>query len=421
MGSELAICGGKPMRKASFPMWPVYGENEKDALARVICSGKWGRLDGNEVARFERRFAAYQGAKYGIAVTSGTVALRIALLAMGIQPGDEVIVPAYTFMVTATCVIESNATPIFVDIEPDTYNISPKAIEAAITDRTKAIIPVHFGGLSANMDAIMSIAKQNNLTVIEDAAHAHGAEYKGRHLGSIGHIGCFSFQSTKNLSSGEGGIITTCDDKLAVACRSIHNCGRVEQRQQHKHYTISGNYRMTEFQGAILNSQLDRLDQQCTKREQNGKYLAKCLSQIPGIEPQARGCCETRHSYHLFIFRYDKSTFGIPRNVFVKAANAEGIPIREGYSLPLYRQPVFVNKAFGPYTGCFSTKPELDYTKVSCPVTEKACYSEGMWVLQEVLLGSQADMDYIIRTFEKIYKYRDELRTYPTFVGPPHV
>ncbi|GAG06868.1 unnamed protein product, partial [marine sediment metagenome] len=270
-----------------------YDENEKSALAKVVCSGKWGRLDGSEVSRFERHFAAYQGAKHGIAVTSGTVALRIALLAMGIRPGDEVIVPAYTFMATATCVIESNATPIFVDIEPDTYNIAPKAIEAAITDRTKAIIPVHFGGLSADMDTIMSIAKQNNLTVIEDAAHAHGAEYKGRRLGSIGHMGCFSFQSTKNLNSGEGGIITTCDDKLAVACRSIHNCGRVEQGQCYKYHTISGNYRMTEFQGAILNSQLDRLDQQCTRREQNGKYLAERLSQIPGIEPQARRCCET--------------------------------------------------------------------------------------------------------------------------------
>src|SRR5436190_2466974 len=190
--SQLALHGGTPIRTAPFPQWPVFDANEEQALLRALRSRKWGKLDGEEVQQFEKSFAAYCGCKHGIAVVNGTVSLRVALLASGINAGDEVIVPPYTFLATASAVIEANATPIFVDIDRETFNISPAAIEKAITPRTRAIIPVHLGGLVCDMDAIMAIAKKHNLVVIEDAAHAHGSEYKGRRAGSLGHMGSFS-------------------------------------------------------------------------------------------------------------------------------------------------------------------------------------------------------------------------------------
>lgn len=193
----------------------------------ALRSGKWGRLAGEQVAEFERRFAAMHGCRHGIAVVNGTVSLRIALMAAGLQAEDEVIVPAYTFLSTATAVVEANCVPVFVDIDLATFNMDPHAVEAAITPRTRAIIPVHFAGQPADMDALLAIAKRHGLFVLEDAAHAHGASWRDQPAGSIGACGSFSFQSSKNLTAGEGGIIVTSDDALAAACRSIHNCGRV--------------------------------------------------------------------------------------------------------------------------------------------------------------------------------------------------
>ena len=409
MSRQLAISGGDPVRTAGFPSWPIYGKPEEEALLRVLHSGKWGRQDGEEVATFERRFAEYQNADHGVAVVNGTVALRIALLAAGIEAGDEVIVPPFTFLATASAVLEANATPIFVDIEPDTYNIDPNTIEQAITSRTRAIIPVHLAGLPADMDAIMAIARRHHLVVIEDAAHAHGAEYKGRRVGSIGELGCFSFQSSKNLCSGEGGIITTCNERLYETCKSMQNCGRVPGGAWYEHYVICGNYRLSEFHGAILNCQFDRLEEQAQRREENGKYLAGRLSEVPGIAPQARGPDATRQGYHLFIFRYDPSVYGVQRGTFIKALGAEGIPAAEGYVIPLHRQVLFTAKAFGPYTACFDTRPDLDYTRVSLPVCDRASSTEGAWLYQSLLLGSKADMDDIAAAFEKIHRHRSEL------------
>ena len=249
MVEALAIHGGRPVRTKPFPAWPIFGEEEEQALIRALRSGKWGRTAGDEVAKFEEQYAQYHQAKQGIAVVNGTVALRISMLAAGIQAGDEVIVPPYTFLATASAVIEANATPVFADLELETFNIDPRAVEAAVTPRTRAIMPVHLAGLSVNMDAIMEIARRHDLVVIEDACHAHGAEYKGRRLGSIGHLGVFSFQSSKNLTSGEGGIILTNDDALAARCRTIHNCGRLAGGAWYEHHAIGGNYRLSEFQG----------------------------------------------------------------------------------------------------------------------------------------------------------------------------
>ena len=331
MSHTLALRASKPIPTRPFTSWPVFGKPEEKRLLRTLRSGKWGRLDGSEVAEFEGRFAAMHGCKHGIAVVNGSVSLRIALLAAGIRAEEEVIVPPYTFFSTASSVIEANAVPVFADIDLDTFNLDLKAVEAAITPRTRAIIPVHFAGQPVEMDPLMALAKKRKLIVIEDAAHAHGASYKHRPAGSVGDMASFSFQSSKNLTSGEGGIITTNDDALAASCRSIHNCGRVPGGVWYEHHVISSNHRLGEFQGALLNAQLDRLEAQTRTRDRNGRHLVARLASIPGVHPQHRPDSCTRHSYHLFMLRLDATRFGAPREAVLKALQAEGIPC----SLPL--------------------------------------------------------------------------------------
>ncbi|MBI2924864.1 MAG: DegT/DnrJ/EryC1/StrS family aminotransferase [Verrucomicrobia bacterium] len=404
MSQTLALFGGTPIRTRPFTAWPVFGKAEEKRLLRVLRSGKWGRLHGPEVAEFERRFAAMHGCKHGIAVANGTVSLRIALLAAGIRAEDEVIVPPYTFFSTASAVVEANAIPVFADIDLDTFNLDPKAVEAAFTPRTRAIIPVHFAGQPADMDALLVIARKRKLIVIEDAAHAHGASYKGRPAGSIGHLGSFSFQSSKNMTAGEGGIITTNDDALAEACRSIHNCGRIPSGVWYEHHVISGNYRLGEFQGAVLNAQLDRLESQAETRDRNGQYLTARISKLPGLHPQKRPAACTRHSHHLFMLRVDPNAFGAPRAAVLKALQAEGIPCSGGYGFSLHRQPMFRNKAFGPYLPKASAK--LDYRKTRCPNSDLLCHEQCVWLEQSLFLGSRADMDDIAHAFEKVYENR---------------
>ena len=283
--TTLALHGGKPIRSKSYPNWPDFDQSDEQALLDVLRSAKWGRHLGTQVDAFEAAFATYQGARFGVAVMNGSVALRIALLAAGIQAGDEVIVPAYTFIATASAVIEVNAIPVFCDIDPHTYCLSPADLERALTQRTRAIIPVHFAGQSAQMDVIMPLAEKHNLVVIEDAAHAHGAEFEGQRLGSIGDFGCFSFQASKNLTAGEGGIILTNEERYERLCRALHTCGRYPEGQWYEHFLPGGNYRLTEFQAALLLSQLARLENQTVRRNTNGLYLNERLSEIPGIQP----------------------------------------------------------------------------------------------------------------------------------------
>ncbi len=405
--AKLALHGGDRVRTAPFTQWPVYGAAEEQRLLEVLHSGKWGRLAGPQVAEFEQRFAAFHGCRHGIAVVNGTVSLRIALMAAGIQANDEVIVPPYTFLATATAVVEANAVPVFADIDLATFNLDPVAVAAAITPRTRAIIVVHMAGQPVELGAILAIAKQHNLVVIEDAAHAHGAIYEGQGVGSVGHLGSFSFQSSKNLTSGEGGIVVTNDDDLAAACRSIQNCGRIAGGLWYEHHVMSANYRLGEFQGAILNAQLDRLEEQTIMRDRNGQYLAARLRQIPGIHPQVRTTATTRHSYHLFLFRIDATAFGAPRAAILQALSAEGIPVSGGYALPLYRQPLFLNRAFGPYLP--EIRQSLDYASVRCPNCETICARQGAWLEQSLFLGPQADMDDIARAFEKVHRQRHAL------------
>jgi dTDP-4-amino-4,6-dideoxygalactose transaminase len=304
-------------------------------------------------------------------------------------------------------VVEANMVPVFADIDLATFNLDPKAFEAAITPRTRAVIPVHFAGQPADMRGIMAIARKHKLIVMEDAAHAHGASYRNRPAGSIGHLASFSFQSSKNMTAGEGGIITTNDGTLAAACRSMHNCGRVPEGVWYEHHVISGNYRLGEFQGAILNAQLDRLEAQTKTRDRNGRYLDARLAALPGLHPQKRPADCTRHSYHLFMLRLDGQEFGVPRAAVLKALQAEGIPCSGGYGFSLFRQHMFRRKAFGPFLPKEAVR--LNYAKVSCPNSDLICREQCIWLEQSIFLGNRADMDDIARAFEKVYEHRDEL------------
>ncbi len=404
---ELALFGGARMRTEPFVQWPVFGPAEEERLLEALRSGLWGKLHGPQVAEFEGRFAAMHACKHAIGVVNGTVSLRIALIAAGLEAGDEVIVPPYTFLATATAVVEANAVPVFADIELETFNLSLEAARAAVTPRTKAIIPVHMAGQPADMEGFMALAREHNLVVIEDAAHAHAALHNGRPAGSLAHIGSFSFQSSKNLTCGEGGIITTNDAQLAAACRSIHNCGRVEGGVWYEHHVMSANYRLGEFQGAVLNAQLQRLEEQTIRRDRNGQALAERLRRIPGIHPQKRTAQTSRHSYHLFLFRILQREFGASRQAVLKALAAEGIPVSAGYAMPLYRQPLFMNKAFGPYLGHIARG--LNYGTVCCPNAELICGQQGAWLEQNLLLGSEQDVEDIARAFEKVYRHRAQL------------
>jgi dTDP-4-amino-4,6-dideoxygalactose transaminase len=399
MKNDLAINGGSKTVTKKFP-WPLFDDTDVQAVAQVVESGQWGNPDCRGlVEKFEQEFAKYCGSKYAISCVNGSVALRLALIASGVRPGDEVIVPPYTFIATATIVIEANCVPVFVDIDPDTYNLDASKIEAAITERTKAIIPVHFAGLACDMDRIMAIARKYKLFVIEDAAHAHGGEYKGKKLGSIGDAGCFSFQSSKNLNAGEGGLIVTNNEKLFDMMNSLRNVGRVKDGQWYEHHYIGCNYRITQFQAALLSQQLTRLEEQTRLRDENGKYLSKLLEPIGGITPLTRGHGETIHTYHLFIFRYDKSKFGgLSKKEFSEMLAAEGVPSFMGYPKPIYEQPLFQQKNFM----CYAIPEHVDYSNVHCPISERACYEEAIWILQHAMLGTSEDMEQFAEAIKKI-------------------
>jgi len=402
--SNLAIKGGKPVRSKPWPRWPIFDEREKEKLLEVLESGLWG-VGGSKNDEFAEKFAKYQGAKYGITCFNGSVALEIALRALDIGYGDEVITTPYTFIATVQSILYVDAKPVFVDIEEETYNIDPGKIEEAISDKTKAIMPVHIGGAPANMDEIMRIAKKYDLYVIEDAAQAHGARWGDKGVGTIGEFGTFSFQSSKNVTAGEGGIVLTNDEELASKAWSYMNCGRVKSGLWYQHVILGANYRMTEFQAAILLAQLERADELFRKREKNARYLAKRLEEIEGITP-LRYPSKARSAYHIFIFKYNKEYFyNIPRSTFIEALKAEGIPVSPGYTIPLYRMPAVKNfklpwdKNFNEYC-----------SKLYLTNTEKACSEEALWLKQTIFLAEEEDMDDIADAIIKIKRNIEELR-----------
>ncbi len=405
---QLAIRGGKPVCPPSFDRWPIWGREEEEALLRALHSGKWGALHGEEVKKFEKEFAGFQGADHAVAVNSGTAALQVALRAAGIPAGAEVILPAYTFVASATAILDNCAIPVFVDIDPETYTIDPQAVEAAINENTAAIMPVHFAGRPADMDALEKIAADHELILIEDAAQAWGASWRGRGVGSTGFAGGFSFQSSKNINAGEGGIILTSEEETIGLLRSFSNCGRLESGLWYAHYNNGGNYRMTEFQGALLREQLRRYPRQLERRQQNCALLNEKLAHLPGISPLPVDSRITSHACHLYIFRYSPSAFDmLAKDQFVKALQAEGVPCSGGYSLPLYEQPLFRNRNFGPFSEVMQAAP--NYAEQDLPHTRSACQEQAVWIRQSALLAPEEDILRIVSAIEKIYENRHEL------------
>lgn len=412
--NKLALVGGTPVRTKPFPAWPQFDEREVEAVASVVRSGQWGRLAGTEVAQLEKEFAAAHDAKYALGVTNGTTALEVALLALGIGPGDEVIVPAYTFVASATCVLTVNAIPVFADIDLDTFNIDLDSVRAKITPRTKAIIPVHFAGLPVNMDELLALAREHNLHVVEDTAHGHGAKWRGKGAGSHGEFGAFSFQASKNMNSGEGGIVITNDHELYERANSLHSFGRLPGRPWYEHHMYSGNLRLTEMQAAILRVQLARLPEQNRVRAANAQLLSSLLREIPGITPVDPETPESAERvYHLYMFRYNSEEFaGLSKERFLEALNAEGIPAAGGYPVPLYKQHLFTNKMVRskgcPFTCPLYEGPEVDYTKEHLPNSEQACV-EAVWFAQNVLLGNEGDVRDIAAAIRKIQQNAAQL------------
>ena len=393
--SNLAVNGGVPVRSKPWPAWPVWDEREQAAVAQVLNSARWG-LGGTQIPAFAERFAQYQQAAHAIPVSSGTKALEVALRAAGVGHGDEVIIPSYSFIATASACLEIQAIPVFADIDLDTYTIDPKSAEAMITKRTKALMPVHVAGCPADLDTIVALAKRRGLAVIEDAAQAHGAEWKGRRVGAIGDCGGFSFQSSKNLCAGEGGAVTTDDEALYQRAWSLHNCGRVLGDAGYDRPTIGSNLRITEWQAAILLAQMERLQEQTERRNRNALYLTEQLAQIPGIAPARRDERVTQHAYHLYVFRYAAEAFnGLTRDQFLAALRAEGIPCSPGYS-PLYREAAFQE-------GLQVAGRTVSYRDVSLPNVEQAC-PVTVWLTQTMLLGEQSDMDDIVEAVAKIHR-----------------
>jgi len=406
---KLAIAGGQPVRRSGWDIkWPQQGGRELELLTEVVNSVHWGTR-GPKAVEFEERFAKAHGCKYGVSVTSGTVALELALRAVGVEPGDEFIIPPYTFVATATCGVNIGAVPVFADIEPDTYNIDARSIEAHITERTKAIIPVHIGGRPADMDAIMDVAKRYNLKVVEDCAQAHSASWRGKPVGSFGDAGCFSFQNSKNISAGEGGIIITNDEDVYLTAWSLHNVGRRPGGEWYEHPIMGGNYRMTEWQAAVLLAQLERMEEWAQRRERNAACLRKLLSEIDGVLLPREDERITRNAYHLFIFRLDLSKFGdATKHQVATAVQKEGIPLSPGYSRPLYRELVFLEYLPKRFERLLGRK--VDYSGVRLPVTEEVIET-AVWLPQWVLLADEKDMEDIAKAIDKVRSHADELKS----------
>jgi dTDP-4-amino-4,6-dideoxygalactose transaminase len=389
--SKLAINGGSPVRTESWPRWPQWDERERERVLGVLASGEWGGF--NPVVKdFEAAFARRHEAKHCIAVTNGTASLEAALRVLGVGPGDEVIVPPYTFIATANAVRLAGATPVFADIEPDTYNLDVEQVEKAISKRTKAIIPVHFAGLPVDMDELMLVAHERELAVVEDAAHAHGSTWQGQPMGTHGDIGSFSLQQSKNLTAGEGGILITNDDELAGKLWSFVNQGRSPEGAWYEHELLGSNLRMTGWQAGILMAQMERFDEQLQRRQANARRLIEILEEIDGPSPMRWDPRANNHAFHLFMMRYSPKKFGgLPRERFVEALRAEGIPCSTGYAQPLYKQPPLA-------------KPHSRI--LPCPVAEQAC-REAVWLTQNLLLAEPDAMEQVGRA---IIKVRENVR-----------
>ena len=407
-----ALLGGQPIRNRPQHRWPVFDEREDKAMLDTVHSGKWFRGSGKNVVQFEAAYAKATGAKNCLATNSGTSALFTSLAAVGVCAGDEVIVAPYTFIATVNVILLHHALPIFVDTDPETMQIDARKIEAAITDRTTAIIPVHLGGSAADLDTVLAVAKKHKLPVIEDTCQSHLAQWRGRCLGTWGDTGCFSFQASKNLNCGDGGAVLTNNEELADQCYSFHNqCRPRRAGSEVGARTIrGGNFRMTEFQAAILLAQMTRLEEQMQTREQNAAYLRTLLTEIPGILPAKMydGC--TRNAYHLFMYRYQKEQFAnIPRKRFLEALKAEGVDCNAGYGR--LNKEAFIQRALASrsWQRLFPAGTLAKWeARTECPANDKLS-EEACWFTQPTLLGPRTDMDQMADAVRKIQKHAGDL------------
>jgi len=400
--AKLAVRGGTPVRTKGFPGWPLWDKDrDEELVVSVLRSGVWSR--SKVVAEFEKKYAALLGAKRCLATTHGTTALTTALHALGIGVGDEVLVGPYTFIASVSVIFLSGALPIMVDTDRETFLVNPEKIEAKITPNTKAILPVHIYGLPADMDRINAIAKKHNLLVLEDACQAWLAEWNGRKCGTLGDLGCFSFQNSKHLTCGEGGAVVGNDDAVMDLAVSYHNFGRGGPY-------LGSKCRMTEFQAAILLAQMQRLEEQTQRRWENATYLSSKLRQIPGIRPHRLYDGVTRAAYHLYPLRYDAEAFdGVPRERFIGALRAEGIPCSGGYG-PLNKAPFIENTLSSRNFQRMYSREQLDHCRaqIECPDNDRLC-GEAVCFSQRVLLGTKEDMDDIANAIAKVYENRAQL------------
>jgi len=405
---RLAIHGGDPVRRGEIDLKPALAPREMELVSKVIESRRVSSIDGPMTPDFEEKFSSYIGTEHGVTTNSGTSALHVAMAAAGLGPGDEVILPAYTYIASATSILHCNAVPVFADILPGTLCIDPADLERRITDRTRAVMPVHLFGHPAEMDEVLEIANEHDLVVVEDCAQAHAAEYRGRRVGSIGDLGCFSFQRSKNMTGGEGGIVLTDDGEMADACRRMRQQGRVygSGRPVYDRFSIGYNFRMTEMQAAMLLAQLESIEEFTATRIRNGERLDEELSRFEWITtPTTRP--HARNVYHVYAIRVDVERLGMGRDGLVEALVAEGIPARPGYDWPLHRHPVFAELiGFGgkrcPYE-CRYYRGKVQYGDGSHPVTDRVV-SDTVWIASGWMVHNlnDRDIDDIARAFEKI-------------------
>lgn len=411
--SRLAILGGEPVRVAPFPRYNSIGEEEKKAVLGVLDSGNLSQFLGTwspqfygglKVQKLEQEWAAYFGVKHAISVNSGTSGLYAALGASGIGPGDEVIVTPYTMSASVAGVLLYGATPVFADIDPNTYCISTHAIQAALTPRTKAIVVVDLFGHPADFDGIRAIAQAHHLIVIEDAAQAPGGKYKGAWTGCLGHMGVFSLNYHKTIHCGEGGMVVTDRDDLAERLRLIRNHGEavVKGKGDHQWANLIGfNFRMTEIESAIASEQLKKLETLTHPRIEAAEFLRARWSKIPGLTP-AWVQPDCRHVYYVFALQYDAGAMGISRKRFVEAVRAEGVPLSEGYVEPLYLQPLYQQRAFACGPNCGRYSGTATYDKGLCPVAE-AMHFERLMYTDLIHPGlTQGDLEDVASSVEKV-------------------
>jgi len=411
---KLAIRGGEPVRKKKFDPWPVYTDAERSALDDVLTNRNWGGqpFPGKHGDAFGKKFAAYHTAKYGQCVNTGTVAIQAALMAVGIQPGDEVLVPSYTWEGTVGPVLLVNAVPIFIDVDPETYCMDARMIEQAITPKTRVILPVHLGMRFADLDAILPIAQKHNLKVVEDCAHVHGGMWSGKGAGSIGDLGTFSFQSSKLITCGEGGAVITNNLEYFERVQSYINTGRASVTDQFKHRMIGFNYRLGEFQAAVLGPQLERLPEQQKLRQANFDYFESRLRgtrSLGFLKPEPR---ITRTAPYCYVLKYfAEQAKDIPRAAFVAALQLEGIPCDGLFYEPVYRSSLFPVKATDFPALSWGRSQPLDLrTMFRCPAAERAAYHEAIWFPHYLFLGSREDIDSIVEAISKALENIEELR-----------